>query len=105
MGVERANGERANIHLLESFVVDEAGGILGDLELALLDLLAKLPAEGGVEGQGMWASTGDEDWRRGLTWRVRRWMAWKHGVLRGSWQMRIFSGRGSDVYALGRKTG
>jgi hypothetical protein len=30
-------------HLLESFVVDEAGCILGYVELTLLNVLAKLP--------------------------------------------------------------
>ncbi len=31
------------VYLFQSLVVDEAGGILGDLELPLLNLLAKLP--------------------------------------------------------------
>jgi hypothetical protein len=30
-------------HLLEGLVVHKAGGVLGDLKLALLDLLAKFP--------------------------------------------------------------
>jgi hypothetical protein len=34
---------REPTHLLQSFVVDEACRILWDLELAFLDLLAKLP--------------------------------------------------------------
>jgi hypothetical protein len=33
-------------YLFESLVVDEAGGILGDLKLLLLDLLAELPSMG-----------------------------------------------------------
>lgn len=35
--------ERPQTYLLQSLVVDEASSILGDLELAFLDLLAKLP--------------------------------------------------------------
>ena len=31
-------------HLFESLVINKAGGILGDVELALLDVLAELPA-------------------------------------------------------------
>jgi len=31
--------------LFQCLVVDEAGGILGDLELPLLNMLAKLPVE------------------------------------------------------------
>lgn len=33
-------------YLLEGFIVDKASGILGDLELPLLYLLAELPATG-----------------------------------------------------------
>jgi hypothetical protein len=35
-------------YLLQGLVVDEACSILGDLELAFLDLLAKLPEEGSL---------------------------------------------------------
>lgn len=38
----RSEGE-AQTHLLQSLVVDEAGGILRDLELPFLNLLSKLP--------------------------------------------------------------
>jgi hypothetical protein len=40
----RGGGELLD-ELLQGLVVDEAGGVLGDLELALLDLLAKLPGQ------------------------------------------------------------
>lgn len=39
-------------HLLERFIVDEACSILGHLELALLDLLAELPAGHLARGEG-----------------------------------------------------
>jgi hypothetical protein len=36
---------RSATYLLERLIVDEARGILGNLELSFLDLLAKLPME------------------------------------------------------------
>jgi hypothetical protein len=54
---------RGSTHLLESLVVHKAGGILGDLELALLDLFSELPG---------WSEYESRD--------IRRDMGHKHGV-------------------------
>jgi hypothetical protein len=57
----------SKIYLLQGLVVDKARRILGDLELAFLDLLAKLPGRGGI------ISTGVElDGRRGKGYAVIR---------------------------------
>lgn len=43
-GGGRRGGPRGRTHLFQCFVVDKIGSILRDFKLALLNLLAKLPA-------------------------------------------------------------
>lgn len=55
-GVEEIVGRRETlerIYLFECFVVHETGSILGNFKLALLDLLAKLPAGSSAKSSGI----------------------------------------------------
>ena len=54
-----------NSYLLQRLVVDETRGILGDVELSFLDLLAKLPEERRVVS---WRALSEE-------WRIRHSIA------------------------------